>query len=71
MKDSSGNHAILMKAIKDLMEAWSRSDSTWHDQARSDFERDFLRDLAPAVATAAGAVQRIEEVLAQARKECS
>jgi hypothetical protein len=71
MRDSGGNDAILLKAAKDLVEAWSRTEANWHDSARADFERDFLTELAPAVATAAGAVQRIEEVLARARKECS
>ncbi|MCE9581310.1 MAG: hypothetical protein K8T20_02215 [Planctomycetes bacterium] len=69
--ESGGNDAILSKALKDLMVHWDRTQSGWSDSARADFERDFLRDLVPAVVAAATAVQKIEEVVKLARKECS
>jgi len=66
-----GSDAILSKALKDLMMHWDRSEMTWKDKARSDFERDNLHELEPAVHRAVGAIQKIEEILRQARKDCS
>lgn len=66
-----GSDGIIAKALKDLMIFWERSEMTWRDEARKDFERDHIAELTPAINSAVGAIQRIDELLRMARKECS
>ena len=69
--EAGGNDAIMAKALKDLQAHWEQTRTVWNDDARTDFERDHLSGLVPAMKTATMAIQRIEEVLRRARKECS
>lgn len=69
--EGGGNDAIMSKALKDLQGHWEQSRTVWNDSARNDFERDHLSMLIPAMKTATLAIQRIEEILRRARKECS
>lgn len=69
--DGGGNDAIMAKALKDLQAHWEQTRTVWNDDARNDFERDHLNGLIPAMKTATTAIQRIEEILRRARKECS
>ncbi|MEK7465963.1 MAG: hypothetical protein AAB074_00995 [Planctomycetota bacterium] len=69
--EGGGNDAIMAKALKDLQAQWEQTRTVWNDDARNDFERDYLAGLFPSMKTATTAIQRIEEVLRRARKECS
>ena len=71
MKGGGGNGAILAGAMKDLLVHWERTASTWKDEARTGFEKDFLQELIPAIRAASNAVQQIEELLRQVHRECS
>jgi hypothetical protein len=68
---SGANDAVLLGALKDLNAHWERTASAWRDAAREQFERDYLRELAVSVRTAASAINQIEVLLRQVRKECS
>lgn len=71
MSASGGNDAVLAKALNDLLKHWEQTASAWKDRAREDFDKDFIRELAPAVRAASGAIQDIEQLLQTVKKECS
>lgn len=71
MKSRGGNGAILSGAIKEFLVHWDRTASSWKDQARSGFEREFLQELLATVRSASNAAKQIEELLHQVHKECS
>ncbi len=69
--EGGGNDAIMAKALKDLQAHWDQTQIVWNDSARADFQRDHLECLVPAMKSVTSAIQRIEEILRRARKECS
>jgi hypothetical protein len=68
---AGSNGALLNKALKDLLVHWDQSASSWRDQARADFDKDFLQEIIPAVRGASRAAQEIENLLNKIRSECS
>lgn len=71
MKSAGGYGAILSGALKDLNTYWEQTGSVWRDAAREKFENDHLRILAEGVRAASTAMDQIEVLLSQVRKECS
>lgn len=71
MSVAGSNGALLNKAVKDLMVHWEHHSSSWRDQARVDFDKDFLQELVTAVRGASRAAQEIENLLHKVRSECS
>jgi hypothetical protein len=71
MSVAGTNAALLTKALKDLLTRWEASSSSWKDQARAEFDKDFLQELIPAVRGASRAAQEIENLLSKVRSECS
>jgi polyphosphate kinase len=69
MKGSGGNGAILAKAMKDLRTHWEATERTWRDQARSDFDREIIQEIVPLAIQASNAMQQIEELLRQIKRE--
>lgn len=69
--EQGGNDAIVAKALKDLIGHWEQSATVWNDGARAEFQRDHLDPLAPSVKMASMAIQKIEELMRQARRDCS
>jgi hypothetical protein len=68
MADS--NSAILSKAMRDLVTRWEQTQMAWRDQARSDFEAEYIEELKPTVKAALDAMGSISEFLDRARREC-
>ena len=60
----------LTRAAKQLRDRWSETKEQWNDQNRRDFERNHLEPLAPEITLTLAAVQRLAEVLEQARRDC-
>ncbi len=71
MKASGGNGAALQGALKDLNAFWDQSSSMWRDNAREQFEAEYLRHLSESVRAASTAIGQIELLLQQVRRECS
>ena len=71
MSVAGSNGALLMKAMKDLLTHWEASGNSWRDKARTEFDKDFLQELIPAVRGASRAAQEIENLLQKVRSECS
>jgi len=67
----SSNDAILHKAMEDLMKSWDQTAPAWRDQARQEFEKDYLEELEPAVRGACNSMKDIYNLLRRVKKECS
>lgn len=70
MSAAGGYSPALCGALKDLNTYWERTASVWQDAARDKFAVDYLRELAEAVRAASIAMDQIELLLHQVRKEC-
>ena len=71
MSVAGSNASLMTKALKDLLTHWEKSGNSWRDQARAEFDKDFLQELIPAVRGASRAAQEIENLLQKVRSECS
>lgn len=60
----------LYAALKSLRVCWDQTRQRWRDPVRQRFEEEFWNVLDPAVTSALGAVDRLSQVLQQARREC-
>ena len=70
MKATTGNAAILVQAMNNLLKHWEQTQYHWKDQARESFEKDFLQELIHAVRTASSAAKESEELLRHIRRDC-
>ena len=71
MSAAGSNAALLTKALKDLLVKWETTSTSWRDQARADFDKDFLQEIIPAVRGASRAAQEIENLLQKIRNDCT
>ena len=60
----------LTRATKDLRQQWKDTKEHWHDEISRDFERDHLEPLGPQVTLMLAAINRLNEVLELAEREC-
>jgi hypothetical protein len=61
----------LKHAIKALQEHWLVTEATWNDSVRQKFEERHLVPLDSAVDAATIGMQKLAEVLAKVRRDCS
>ncbi len=71
MSTAGGYGPALSGALKDLNIFWDRTASSWNDGARDKFAKDHIDDLAHAIRDASTALDQIEQLLRQIRRECS
>ena len=71
MSADGGNAGLMIKALKDLIVHWETTGNSWRDQARVEFDKEFLQQLIPAVRGASRAAQEIENLLQRVRSEIS
>jgi hypothetical protein len=71
MSGIGANSAILVKALNDLMTQFEQTGAAWRDQARTEFDREYLAEISASLRTASRAAQEIEEILRHVMKECS
>ena len=69
MSADGGNSGLMMKALKDLIVHWETTGNSWKDQARVEFDKEFLQPLIPAVRSASRAAQEIENLLRKVRSD--
>jgi hypothetical protein len=70
MAGENPNSAILSKAMRDLLMAWEQTQIGWRDQARTDFEKNYIDELRSSVKAALDAMTAIGEFLGKARYDC-
>ena len=64
------SRARLAAATKELLVQWELVRAKWDDPVSASFESTFLKTLEPKVRTAAAAMEKMEAVLAQVRRDC-
>ncbi len=62
--------ARLFSSWKTLQEHWEETKYRWQDVARKDFDEEYWQALAPRVVTALAAIDRLSQVIHQARQDC-
>lgn len=67
----SGPGNRLLYGLKQLRTAWDEAASEWKDQVARDFEGEYLGPLEDRVQATARAMDKLSEVLARAKRECS
>jgi hypothetical protein len=60
----------LYSSWKTLQERWAETDRYWRDAVRRQFEEQYWVPLEPAVLGTLIAVDRLAQVLVQARNDC-
>ena len=55
---------------RDLMIAWRRTSERWKDPVSRAFEKKRLEPVALRIRATVGAMEKIESMIAQARREC-
>jgi hypothetical protein len=71
MSAAGGYGAALSGALKELNMYWERTSASWHDAARGEFRKEYIEELAMSIRAAANAMDQIEALLHQVRRECS
>ena len=56
--------------FRDLMIAWGRTNERWRDPVSQAFERRRLAPIEPRIRSTVGAMEKIESMIGQARREC-
>jgi hypothetical protein len=62
--------ANLVDALKQFRIRWDRVKDVWDDDARRQFEKDFIEGLEPRVIAAAKGLDHVAELLAKVKREC-
>jgi hypothetical protein len=60
----------LLLSYQALKLAWNNTAEQWRDSVRAEFEATYLEPLEPEIKAAVDAIQRLDQVLAQAYHEC-
>lgn len=60
----------LQRATRRLLEQWDDVKQHWNDQASRDFESNHLCHFLPEVSLMIGAIQRLNEQVDRAEREC-
>ncbi|HEX8876489.1 MAG TPA: hypothetical protein VF777_07055 [Phycisphaerales bacterium] len=62
--------ANLNDAAKELRFRWARAKSEWDDAASKRFEVEVIQTLEPALVATLKAMEHVNELMIQARREC-
>lgn len=60
----------IAKGMKNLLMRWQETRGDWDDAVSRAFEKDFLEPLEMDVKNAMGAMDQMNAILQQARKDC-
>jgi hypothetical protein len=61
----------LQYALKNLRKHWEEAQEGWSDQVREDFDDKHMKPMESQVSAAMRSMDRLGEVLAKMRKDCS
>lgn len=62
--------AKLRDAVREVQFKWNRAREVWDDEAAREFHATYINPLPVRVSTAMGAMGRMGELIAAARREC-
>jgi hypothetical protein len=60
----------LVDALKELQANWGRVKDRWGDAAAAQFQADYIDGLETRIRAAIGAIDKIGELMASAKREC-
>jgi len=66
----SQSETIILGAVDDLKRDWHIACLDWRDQAREQFEADFIRELEPAAAAAVRSMTELTLLMRRVVREC-
>ena len=67
----SNSEVTLTSALNDLQRDWDIASSDWHDQARKQFEEDYLEEIHSAGRAAVRSMGELTLLLRRIVRECS
>ncbi len=67
----SYSHLRLTTARSDLQRAWRAAGATWRDDARVQFEKEYIEDLLRVTATTVTAMTELTNLLKRVMQQCS
>ncbi len=70
MAGLGNNEVVLSTAVKDVLRHWDHAAEGWKDQARREFERDYIEALIPTAKGAVTAMTQIRILLQKAMSQC-
>lgn len=68
MNALSTAHSQLKNAFQSLQNQWQASSGLWDDSVHRHFEREFRQDFERVVPSTMNEMQKLEDVIAQARR---
>jgi hypothetical protein len=66
----TGNKSRMTALERDIALRWEDTKQHWHDAKSEEFERRFMQELFPHVNQAVTAVEKLDELFKQIRKDC-
>jgi len=66
----SATRSRLLALSRDLATHWQVTRESWTDAKRDEFERTYLANLSAAIDRADAALEQLDTVITQIRKEC-
>lgn len=63
-------HTQLQDAMKDLVIRWEKTRAKWDDEKSRQIEEEFIQPLKPKVRATLTALERVGNMIGQARREC-
>ncbi|MBX3322361.1 MAG: hypothetical protein KF757_05170 [Phycisphaeraceae bacterium] len=67
---STVGRAMLADAAQQLMVAWARARESWNDNAAAGYEKKYIEPLGPKVRSTIGAMEKLSDASASARRAC-
>ena len=64
------SRARLQGALKELRARWDEAKAKWDDPMSREFEKRYLAPLEPVVRNTVSAMEKMDAILAQARRDC-
>jgi uncharacterized protein YukE len=59
----------IQRAAARLKDRWNATQDHWNDQARRDFQKNYLQPLAPQLTLVLAAIHELNEILQQAERD--
>ncbi|HEV3122595.1 MAG TPA: hypothetical protein VGY53_11860 [Isosphaeraceae bacterium] len=67
----SGGSTKLQYALQNLRMRWEEAQEMWNDSVRVDFDNKHLKPLETQVSATVRAMEKIGEIMAKMKQECS
>lgn len=66
----NANKSRLTGLTKEILLRWEETQTHWRDARSAEFQSAYMQDLFPQVNQATNAIEKLDELLNQIRREC-